>query len=150
MAPCCPRARRERDRWFESGSLHQRVRCEPGFLDHGPRLDRFDQKLPSREPPGEVPNTPSVCSIGDHDLGVVAITKIAMKKTDAVLPAYPRARASLWRTRGPRADPDTSSRFNLAATFSAMQLGQRILCPRRRVPKRVKQNSNAIAPEAKA
>jgi hypothetical protein len=37
---------------------------------------------------GKVPETHSVGSVGDHNLGVFAITKIALKITDTVPPTH--------------------------------------------------------------
>jgi hypothetical protein len=58
---------------------------------------------------GKVPDTHPVGAIYDHDLGVFAVTEIAMENTDAVSPAHliPRtpkaAYPGLQRCRGPSA-----------------------------------------------
>src|SRR5258705_11929058 len=44
---------------------------------------------PPAKPSGKLPDTHSVGSICDHDLGVFTVTKIATENTDAVPPAHP-------------------------------------------------------------
>src|SRR5438046_10429945 len=57
---------------------------------------------------GKVPDTHSVGSICDHNLGVFVVSKIAMENTDAVPPAHPVPRMpkaaypGLQRCRAPR------------------------------------------------
>gem|GEM_PF-4313219 len=41
------------------------------------------------KPSGKVPDTHSIGSISDHDLGVFTVTNIATENTDAVTPAHP-------------------------------------------------------------
>ena len=41
------------------------------------------------KPSGKVPDTHSIGSISDHDLGVFTVTNIATENTDAVPPAHP-------------------------------------------------------------
>ncbi|MBV9201479.1 MAG: hypothetical protein JOY83_17490 [Alphaproteobacteria bacterium] len=40
------------------------------------------------KPSGKLPDTHSIGSIGDHDLGVFSVTKVAMKNTNPVTPAH--------------------------------------------------------------
>ena len=60
------------------------------------------------KPSGKVPDTHSVGSICDQNLGVFVVTKIAMENTDAVPPAHPVPRMpkaaypGLQRCRAPR------------------------------------------------
>src|SRR5205085_10568977 len=44
---------------------------------------------PPAKPSGKVPDTHSVGSICDHNLGVFTVTKIAMENANAVPPAHP-------------------------------------------------------------
>ena len=79
--------------------------------DSNPRSRSVIGELPGyppAKPSGKVPDTHSVGSICDHNLGVFVVTKIAMENTDAVPPAHPVPRMpkaaypGLQRCRAPR------------------------------------------------
>ena len=64
---------------------------------------------------GKLPDTPSVGSFCDNDLGVLIVTKIAMENTNAVPPAHPvppHAKGGLSGVAsGPRAESAVDSPF---------------------------------------
>ena len=66
----------ERDRWFEPGSLHQRVCCEPDFLDQGAEnLNRDPEEMGrgSYESDGEAGACASVRGPGQSRKKVAAV-----------------------------------------------------------------------------